>query len=172
MTWWGLGGSRVCVCSVASVMSESLQPYGLKPTRLLCPWDSPGRILEWVAMPFSRGSSQPMSPTLHADSLPAEEPRKPWVYTLFVIPSFKKHWLRKYNLIGSLICAIMDSGFVFSCWEVLIFSVERAGVLVSLLGVSQGLTVTLSQALWPCPAFALQEAEEQLLGGHQSICLG
>ena len=24
-----------CVCSV---MSDSLQPYGLKPTRLLCPW--------------------------------------------------------------------------------------------------------------------------------------
>ena len=65
----------------------------------------------------------------------------------------------------------MDSGFVFSCCEVFIFSVERAGVLVSLLGVSQGLTVPLSQALWPCPAFALQEAGEQLLGGHQSICL-
>ena len=28
--------------------------------RLLCPWNSPGNpILEWVAMPFSRGSSQP-----------------------------------------------------------------------------------------------------------------
>ena len=24
-----------------------------------CPWNSPGRILEWVAVPFSRGSSQP-----------------------------------------------------------------------------------------------------------------
>ena len=34
------------------------------------------RILEWVAFPFSRGSSQPgiesRSPTLQADSLPAE----------------------------------------------------------------------------------------------------
>ena len=28
------------------------------------------RILEWVAIPFSRRSSQPMSPTLQADSLP------------------------------------------------------------------------------------------------------
>ena len=26
------------------------------------------RILEWVAIPFSRGSSQPRSPTLQADS--------------------------------------------------------------------------------------------------------
>ena len=30
------------------------------------------RILEWVAFPFSRGSSQPRSPALQADSLPAE----------------------------------------------------------------------------------------------------
>ena len=30
-------------CSVASVMSDSLRPLGLKPTRLLCPWDFPGR---------------------------------------------------------------------------------------------------------------------------------
>ena len=35
------------------------------------------RILEWVAVPFSRGSSQPRSPSLQADSLPAEPPRKP-----------------------------------------------------------------------------------------------
>ena len=34
------------------------------------------RMLEWVAFPFSRGSSQPRSPTLQADSLPAE-PGKP-----------------------------------------------------------------------------------------------
>ena len=39
------------------------------------------RILEWVAFPFSRGSSQPGiepgSPTLQADSLPAEPQGKP-----------------------------------------------------------------------------------------------
>ena len=31
------------VCEVASVMSDSVQPYGLQPPRLLCPWDSPGK---------------------------------------------------------------------------------------------------------------------------------
>ena len=36
------------------------------------------RILEWVAFPFSRGSSQPRSPTLQADSLPAEPPGIPF----------------------------------------------------------------------------------------------
>ena len=35
------------------------------------------RILELIAFPFSRGSSQPMSPGLEVDSLLAEPPRKP-----------------------------------------------------------------------------------------------
>ena len=30
-------------CSVTMVMSNSLQPRGLEPTRLLCPWSSPGK---------------------------------------------------------------------------------------------------------------------------------
>ena len=30
-------------CSVASIMSDCLRAYGLKPSRLLCPWDSLGR---------------------------------------------------------------------------------------------------------------------------------
>ena len=34
-------GERVCVS--CSVVSDSLQPYGLQPTRLLCPWNSPGK---------------------------------------------------------------------------------------------------------------------------------
>ena len=86
-----------------SVVSDSLWPHGLQPTRLLCPWGfsrqeywsgchallqglfqtqglNPGllhwrwilyrlshqgssRILEWVAYPFSRGSSQPRNQT-------------------------------------------------------------------------------------------------------------
>ena len=35
------------------------------------------RILEWVAISFSRGCSQPRSPTLQADSLLSEPPDKP-----------------------------------------------------------------------------------------------
>ena len=33
-------------------MSDSLQPYGLQPTRLLCPWDSPGKDEYWSALPY------------------------------------------------------------------------------------------------------------------------
>ena len=28
---------------VVSVVTDSMQPYGLQPARLLCPWDSPGK---------------------------------------------------------------------------------------------------------------------------------
>ena len=33
----------VYVCSVTSVISDFVQPHGLQPARLLCPWDSPGK---------------------------------------------------------------------------------------------------------------------------------
>ena len=33
----------VCGCSLPSVVSDALRPHRLQPTRLLCPWDSPGK---------------------------------------------------------------------------------------------------------------------------------
>ena len=33
-----------CCCLVASVVSICIRPYGLQPARLLCPWDSLGKI--------------------------------------------------------------------------------------------------------------------------------
>ena len=43
-----------------SHVSDSLRPHGLQPIRVLCPWEIlQARILEWVAISFSRGSSQP-----------------------------------------------------------------------------------------------------------------
>ena len=49
------------------------------------------RILEWVAFPFSRGSSQPrdqvrVSPTLQVDSLPTEPQEKPGILEWVVYP--------------------------------------------------------------------------------------
>ena len=32
-----------CCCYVTSVVSDSVRPHGLQPTRLLRPWDSPGK---------------------------------------------------------------------------------------------------------------------------------
>ena len=48
---------------------QLLQPYGLLPARLFCPWNSPGRILQWVAFSFPRGSSQPRIKTLSLVSI-------------------------------------------------------------------------------------------------------
>ena len=57
------------------------------------------RILEWVAVPFSRGSSQPRnrtrSPALQADSLLSELPGKPW--SIFT-PSINEPGERKEDL--------------------------------------------------------------------------
>ena len=47
---------HVCACSV---MSYSLRASGLQPTRFLWPWSFQARILEWVAISSSRGSSWP-----------------------------------------------------------------------------------------------------------------
>ena len=33
----------LCVHTVVSVVSDSVQPYGLQPARLLCPWESPDK---------------------------------------------------------------------------------------------------------------------------------
>ena len=34
-------------------MSDSVRPHRQQPARLPCPWDSPARTLEWVAISFS-----------------------------------------------------------------------------------------------------------------------
>ena len=63
-------------------MSDSLQPHELLPTRLLCPWDYPDKNTGVGSLFPSPGDLpkpgiEPRSPTLHADSFPAEPPGKP-----------------------------------------------------------------------------------------------
>ena len=56
-------------------MSDSLQPHGLQPTRLLYPWNSPGQNTG-VGKPFAslgdllNPGFEPRFPSLQADSLP------------------------------------------------------------------------------------------------------
>ena len=60
----------VCVCSAASVVSDSLRPHG-PPSRLLCPWNSPGKntgaschsLLQGI-FPTQDGSRISCTPTL------------------------------------------------------------------------------------------------------------
>ena len=69
-------GCCVCVCALAcSVLFDSLQPHGLEPVRLLCPWDFPGRmgchfLLQGIFL--TQGLNPSLLCLLHwqADSLP------------------------------------------------------------------------------------------------------
>ena len=70
-------------CQVTSVTSNSLQPYELQPTKLFCHGILQARNhTQWVAMPFSRGSSHPgielaflRSPALTGTFLLLTQPR-------------------------------------------------------------------------------------------------
>ena len=70
--------SGVVLCLV---VSDSFQPYGLQPARLLCPWDSPGKntgvgchaLLQGI---FQTQGLNPGLPQLQADSLLSEPPGK------------------------------------------------------------------------------------------------
>ena len=66
-------------------VSNSLRHYGLQPTRLLCPWDSPGKntgvgchaLLQGIFL--TQGSNQYFSRLSHLrmGSLPVASPGKP-----------------------------------------------------------------------------------------------
>ena len=46
-----------------SIVSNSLRPHGLQPSRLLCPWDSPARILQWVVISSSKSRTRLINET-------------------------------------------------------------------------------------------------------------
>ena len=46
---------RHVVCDSHSLMSDSLRPYGLYPTRLLCPWNSPDKDTGVGSHPLLQG---------------------------------------------------------------------------------------------------------------------
>ena len=64
-----------------SVISDSSGPHGLSPPGSSVYGIFQARILEWIAIPFSRGSSgpgmEPGSPILQVDPLLSEPPGKP-----------------------------------------------------------------------------------------------
>ena len=74
-----------------SVVSDSLQPSELQPTRLLCPWGI-SRQEYWSELlcpppgDLPNPRIEPRSPILQADSLPSEPPGKPFLlYTCMFI---------------------------------------------------------------------------------------
>ena len=72
-------------------MSDSGQYYGLEPIRLLCPWDSPGKITGAGCHALLQGhfltqrlNPRLMSPSLQVGSLPLVPPTKP-VIVLYIL---------------------------------------------------------------------------------------
>ena len=73
---FGVNRVKIPLCCPAlscSVMSNSLQPHGLEPARLLCPWNSPGKNtgLSSLLSPgdLSNPGIKPGPPALQKDSL-------------------------------------------------------------------------------------------------------
>ena len=70
------------LCAMLSHVQLFVTPWTVAHQAALSMGILQARILEWVAMPSSRGSSQPrdrtQSPTLQVDSLQSEPPRKPF----------------------------------------------------------------------------------------------
>ena len=84
------------VCAY-SVMSDSLRPYGLKPIKPLCPWDSPGKntglgchfLLQRIFL--TQGLNRCL---LHwqADSLPLNHLGSPLVSQVYLIEASVFNW--------------------------------------------------------------------------------
>ena len=86
LPWWDLSlsqchslvnsGYSLCGETIShSVVSDSLQPHGLQPTRLLCLWQEFSRQEPWSGQPFpSPGDlpnpgTKPASPALHGSQI-------------------------------------------------------------------------------------------------------
>ena len=63
----------LCVC-VASVVSNSLQPCGPQPARLLCPWDPPGKETGAGCCFLLQGVFPTQGLNLGLDSVPPGKP--------------------------------------------------------------------------------------------------
>ena len=101
----------VCMCA-CSVMSDSLQPRGCSLPGFSVCGIFQARILEWVAIPFSRGSSRPRnqaciseSPALAGGFFTTAPPGKPYIFlfcpqtavtTPSVVPEIPSLELRHY----------------------------------------------------------------------------
>ena len=98
-----------------SIMLDSLQPYGLQPTRLLLPWGFSSQK-HWSGLPCSPSgdfpdpgieSPSPVPPALQLDSLPLSHRRSPNILyislklfgyrTSTISPSFLFYYINHYT---------------------------------------------------------------------------
>ena len=78
----------------SSVMSDSLRPHGLQPTRLLCPWAFPGKttgvgchfLLQGI---FPTQGSNPGLLHYRQTLLPSESPGKSLLHVEYIVSDGK-----------------------------------------------------------------------------------
>ena len=116
-------GVCCCCCQVASVMSDSMQPHRVQPTRLLCPWDFPGKntgggchfLLQCMKVKVKslscvRPSAAPWSAAHQAPPSMGFSRQEYW--SGVPLPSPRRNCRHVYSLLGT--AAISRHG-VFSC---------------------------------------------------------
>ena len=139
----------VCVC-VHSVLSDSVRPHGLEPTRLLCPWDSLGKNTQVGCHPLLQGIFPTQGLNLHllhllhwqAGSLPLVPPGKlPFgVFTRLGFPG-GSHGKESACYVGDLGSTPGSGRFWRRAWQ---------PAPVSLPGESQGQRSLVGYRPWGC----------------------
>ena len=86
------------MCSVASVLHDSLWPHELQPARLLCSWDIPCKnsrvgchaLLQGIFPDAGIKPVSPLSPVLQAGTLPLNQRGKPILFPEIILFLYSK----------------------------------------------------------------------------------
>ena len=100
----------IVVCLVTKSCPTLFETPWLQPTRLLCPWDFPGKNTGVGCHSFSRGSSRPRDQT-HVSCLGKQTLYQPPGKPLYVYTHTYKYALR-ILLIKTMTCSLRFSGSI------------------------------------------------------------
>ena len=109
--FYSRSSSNLRMCVNHSIMSDSLRPHGRSLSRLLCPWNSPGKNTR-NGLPFLCPRDRPApgietgSPTLRADALPSEplgkgSPNLKNISDIWKFSLFWSYWLGETKYLGT-----------------------------------------------------------------------
>ena len=142
-----------------SIASGCVQPHGLQPTRLLCPWDFPGKNTGEGCYVLLQGiflTQGPNSCLLHllywqVDSLPLHHLGSPDLTAYYKRTSWPSHVSTGLFFVLtqlSMFPAVVESGFgIFGSRKVLLESASKEHLSET------GMLVVLSKAEWACQEF-------------------
>ena len=144
-------------CCITLVLSDSVRPHRQQPTRLLCPWDSPGKNTG-VGCHFLLHCMKVKSESEVAQSCPT--PSDPWTLAYQAPPSLgfsrQKYWSGvPLSLFISLILVIFflipNSSVIYQCfcfWMKPLFILRSFLTVSGLVGIQQFQFVKNSTEIW------------------------